>query len=132
MVAAHVGLARSLARRFANRGETLDDLVQVALIGLLKAVDRFDESRGVQFSTYATSTITGEIKRHFRDHRWGLHVTRSLQERYLRVRDATDEIALQLGRSPTIQEIAEAADVSEEEVLEAQEVGAAFHLTSLD
>ena len=132
MVASHVGLARSLARRFANRGETLDDLVQVAMIGLLKAVDRFDPERGVQFSTYATSTITGELKRHFRDHRWGLHVTRSMQERYLRVRDATDELATQLGRSPTIPEIASAAQVTDEEVLEAQEVGAAFHLASLD
>jgi RNA polymerase sigma-B factor len=132
MVVAHAGLARSLARRFANRGESLDDLVQVAMVGLLKAVDRFDEDRGVQFSTYATSTITGEIKRHFRDHRWGLHVTRSLQERYLRVRDATDELALQLGRSPTIPEIAEEAGVTDEEVIEAQEVGVAFHLSSLD
>src|SRR5436309_15186173 len=132
MVAAHAGLARSLARRFANRGETLDDLVQVAMLGLLKAVDRFDADRGGQFSTSATSTITRELKRHFRDHRWGLHVTRSVQERYLRVRDATDELAIELGRSPTIQEIATAADVSDEEVLEAQEVGAAFHLTSLD
>src|SRR5437764_4280322 len=97
MVTAHAGLARSIARRFANRGETLDDLVQVAMLGLLKAVDRFDPERGVQFSTYATSTITGEIKRHFSDHRWGLHVTPSVQERYLRVRDATDELATQLG-----------------------------------
>src|SRR5204863_9713936 len=112
----------SLARRFANRGESLDDLIQVAMIGLLKAVDRFDEERGVQFSTYATSTITGEIKRHFRDHRWGLHVTRSMQECYLRVRDATDELAVDLGRSPTVPEIAAMAGVTEEEVLEAQEV----------
>ena len=132
MVAAHAGLARSLARRFANRGESLDDLVQVAMLGLLKAVDRFDPERGVQFSTYATSTISGEIKRHFRDHRWGLHVTRSVQERYLAVRDATDELALELGRSPTVPEIAAAARVTEEEVLEAQEVGGAFHLASLD
>src|SRR5436190_4200229 len=132
MVAAHAGLARSLARRFANRGESLDDLVQVAMLGLLKAVDRFDPDRGVQFSTYATSTISGEIKRHFRDHRWGLHVTRSLQERYLAVRDASDELALELGRSPTVPEIAQAARVAVEDVLEAQEVGGAFHLTSLD
>src|SRR3954471_13918759 len=132
MLATHAGLARTLARRFANRGETFDDLVQVAMLGLLKAVDRFDPDRGVQFSTYATSTISGEIKRHFRDHRWGLHVTRSLQERFLAVRDATDELALELGRSPTIPEIAEAARVTEEEVLEAQEVGGAFHLASLD
>src|SRR4051812_23233995 len=132
MVAAHAGLARSLARRFANRGESLDDLVQVAMLGLLKAVDRFDPDRGVQFSTYATSTITGEIKRHFRDHRWGLHVTRSVQERYLAVRDATDEQSMTLGRSPTVTEIAQAARVTEEEVLEAQEVGGAFHLASLD
>jgi RNA polymerase sigma-B factor len=132
MVTAHIGLARSLARRFANRGEALDDLTQVAMVGLVKAVDRFDPSRGVQFSTYATSTISGEIKRHFRDHRWGLHVTRSVQERYLRVRDATDHLALELGRSPTVPEIATLAQVTDEEVLEAQEVGAAFHIASLD
>jgi RNA polymerase sigma-B factor len=132
MVATHAGLARSLARRFANRGETLDDLTQVAMVGLVKAIDRFDPARGVQFSTYATSTISGEIKRHFRDHRWGVHVTRSVQERYLRVRDATDHLATELGRSPTVPEIAQEAQVSEDEVLEAQEVGAAFHIASLD
>ena len=132
MVVAHVGLARAVARRFANRGESFDDLLQVAMVGLINAVDRFDHERGVQFATYATSTITGELKRHFRDHRWGLHVTRSMQERYLRVRDATDELALKLGRSPSIAEIAAAADVSEEDVLEAQEVGRAFRLASLD
>lgn len=132
MVTTHAGLARSLARRFANRGETLEDLTQVAMVGLVKAVDRFDPTRGVQFSTYATSTISGEIKRHFRDHRWGVHVTRSVQERYLRVRDATDQLATELGRSPTVPEIAALAQVTDDEVVEAQEVGAAFHIGSLD
>ena len=132
MVAAYVGLARSLARRYANRGETFDDLLQVAMVGLVKPIDRFDDERGVQFSTYATSTITGELKRHFRDHRWGLHVNRSMQERYLRVRNATDDVALKLGRSPTIPEIAAEAGMSDEDVLEAQDMRSAFHLASLD
>ena len=132
MVEAHLGLARSLARRFANRGETLDDLNQVALFGLLKAVDRFDSERGVQFSTFATATISGELKRHFRDKRWGVHVGRMAQERYLLVRDTTDELITMLGRSPTIAEIADRTGLEVDAVLEAQEAAAAFHLASLD
>src|SRR6476469_9960678 len=132
MVHAHIGLARSLARRFANRGESLDDLNQVALLGLLKAVDRFDPDRGVQFSTFATATISGELKRHFRDKRWGVHVGRMAQERYLLVRDTTDELITLLGRSPTVAEIAERTGLDVDAVLEAQEAAAAFHLASLD
>ena len=132
MVEAHIGLARSLARRFANRGEALDDLNQVALLALVKAVDRFDAGRGVQFSTYATATITGELKRHFRDKRWGVHVGRLAQERYLVVRDTTDELITTLGRSPTVEEIAERTGLMVDDVLAAQETAAAFHLASLD
>ncbi|MEY2552650.1 MAG: polymerase sigma-B factor, partial [Ilumatobacteraceae bacterium] len=83
LVERHMGLAAHIAKRFSRPGGTEEDLRQVAMLGLVKAVDRFDPNRGVQFSTYATSTISGEIKRHFRDHRWGVHVTRSVQERYL-------------------------------------------------
>src|SRR3954464_367161 len=128
----HLGLARSLARRFLDRGETLDDLVQVAMIGLVKAADRFDETRDIQFSTYATVTITGELKRHFRDARWGLHVTRRSQELYLLVRQATEWAREDVRRSPTIAEIASRAGVSEEEVLEAQELAGAFYIDSID
>src|SRR5436305_1451398 len=132
MVNTHIGLARSLARRFANRGESLDDLNQVALLGLLKAVDRFDPDRGVQFSTFATATISGELKRHFRDKRWGVHVSRMGQERYLAVRDTADDLITFLGRAPSVQEIAERVGLTPEEVIEAQEAATAFHLASLD
>ena len=132
LVRSHLALAHSLARRFANRGETLDDLVQTAMIGLVKAAERFDTEMGTQFSTYATATITGELKRHFRDKRWGMHVTRTAQERYLLVRDATEWATQDLGRSPTVQEIADVAGVSAELVLEAQEMANAFHVESID
>jgi RNA polymerase sigma-B factor len=132
LVSGHLPLARSLARRFANRGETLDDLIQVAMVGLVKAAIRFDTRHHTQFSTYATATISGELKRHFRDKRWGLHVTRSAQERYLLVRDATEWATQDLGRAPTVAEIASRARVSDEEVLEAQELASVFHLETLD
>lgn len=132
VVAAHAGLARSLAARYAERGESLDDLTQVAYIGLVKAVDRFDLERGVQFSTYATATILGEIKRHFRDSRWKMRVPRSVQELYLRVKAALDTLSLELGRSPTIAEIAHFAGATTEAVVEAMEAGRTFHMTSLD
>lgn len=132
VVAAHAGLARSLAARYAERGETLDDLTQVAYIGLVKAVDRFELDRGVQFSTYATATILGEIKRHFRDSRWTMRVPRSVQELYLRVKAALDTLSLELGRSPTITEIAQFAGASTEAVVEAMEAGRTFHMASLD
>jgi RNA polymerase sigma-B factor len=132
LVRTHEGLARSLARRFDNRGEDLDDLVQVALLGLVKAADRFDVSMNTRFSTFATATITGELKRHFRDKRWGLHVARSAQERYLLVREATQWARQDLGRTPTTSEIAATAGVRDEEVLEAQQLGEAFRLQSID
>jgi RNA polymerase sigma-B factor len=132
LVLQHLGLARSLARRFANRGEELNDLVQVAMMGLVKAAHRFDPALENQFSTYATATISGELKRHFRDKRWGLHVARSAQERYLLVRDALEWATADLGRSPTPQEVADRAGISLEMVLEAHEVASAFHVGSLD
>jgi len=132
LVTAHMGLAEYLARRFTNRGEPLDDLVQVAALGLLKAVDRFDPARGLEFSTYATPTIVGELKRHFRDKGWAVRVPRRVQELHLRLASVVGILSQELGRSPTIGEIAQAAAVSEEEVLEAIEAGHAYRFTSLD
>jgi RNA polymerase sigma-B factor len=132
LVAAHLGLAEYLARRFANRGEPLDDLVQVASLGLLKAVDRFDPDRGVEFSTYATHTIVGELKRHFRDRGWAIRAPRRMQELYLRLGKVVAGLGQELGRSPTIAELAQEVQVSEEEVLEALEAGQAYRFASLD
>ena len=103
----HLPLVEHLARRFRNRGEPLDDLIQVATIGLIKSVDRFDPERGVEFSTYATPTVVGEIKRHFRDKGWAVRVPRRLQELRLALTTATDELSQRHGRSPTVAELAE-------------------------
>jgi RNA polymerase sigma-B factor len=132
LVTAHLGLAEYLARRFANRGEPLDDLIQVASVGLLKAVDRFDPERGLEFSTYATPTIVGELKRHFRDKGWAVRVPRRVQELHLRLGKVVSSLSQDQGRSPTIAEIAERAGASEEEVLEAMEAGRAYRFASLD
>src|ERR671928_1188326 len=132
LVAAHIGLAEYLARRFTNRGEPLDDLVQVASLGLLKAVDRFDPERGLEFSTFATPTIVGELKRHFRDKGWAVRVPRRVQELHLRMGTVVDTLSQELGRSPTIPEIARRAEVSVDEVLEAMEAGRAYRFSSID
>src|SRR5437588_6485052 len=132
LVTAHLGLAEYLARRFANRGEPLDDLIQVASVGLLKAVDRFGPDRGLECSTYATPTIVGELKRHFRDKGWAVRVPRRVQELHLRLGKVVSSLSQDIGRSPTIAEIAERAGVAEEEVLEAIEAGHAYRFTSLD
>jgi len=132
LIEAHLGLAVDLARRFSNRGEPLDDLVQVASVGLVKAVDRFDPERAVEFSTYATHTIVGELKRHFRDKGWAVRAPRRMQELYLRLGKILGSLSQQLGRSPTIQELAAEAQFSEEEVLEALEAGQAYRFASLD
>ena len=121
LVQLHLPLVEHLARRFAGRGEPLDDLVQVGTIGLIKAVDRFDPDRGVEFSTYATPTVVGEIKRHFRDKGWAVRVPRRLQELRLALTAATEELSHRLGRAPTVAEIAARLSVSEEEVLEGLE-----------
>jgi RNA polymerase sigma-B factor len=132
LVEAHMGLAEYLARRFSNRGEPLDDLVQVASLGLLKALDRFEPERGFQFATYATHTITGELKRHFRDKGWAIRVPRRIQELHLQLGEIVASLSQDLGRSPTISEIAHQAGVSDEEVLEAIEAGQAYRFTSID
>ena len=132
LVVAYLNLVRYLAVKFANRGEALEDLIQVGTLGLIKAIDRFDAARGVEFTTYATPTIVGEIKRHFRDKGWAVKVPRRLQELNLAVNRAIEKLAVDLGHSPTVAELAKRLGVSEEEILEAQELGQAYNLLSLD
>jgi len=132
LIEAHLGLVEYLARRFAGRGEPLEDLVQVATIGLIKAVDRFDPDREVEFSTYATPTIAGELKRHFRDKGWAVRVPRRLQELNLQLGEIIGQLSQKLGRSPTVAEMAEAAGTTEEEGLEGLDSAHAYTLTSLD
>jgi len=131
LVELNLPLARAIARRYAGRGEQLDDLVQVASIGLIKAIDRFDLERGVELTTYATPNIIGEIKRHFRDKGWSVRVPRGLQELNVQLSRLIEQLTVQLGRSPTIAELAKAANVEEEEVLEALESGRAYSSLSL-
>src|SRR4051794_38362854 len=125
-------LARQLARRYQRANEPLDDLVQVASVGLVKAVDRFDVRRGVAFSSYAVPTILGELKRHFRDAGWAIHVPRGIQERAMQVDRAVKDLSGRLGRSPSVDEVAEHVDASVEEVLSAMEAGQAYEAVSLD
>jgi RNA polymerase sigma-B factor len=127
----HMPLVQSLARRYANRGEQLEDLVQIGAIGLIKAIDRFDPKRGVALTTYAMPTIIGEIKRHFRDRGWAVRVPRGLQELGMRVSRLVEQLTVELERSPTIVELAKAAGVGEEEVLEALESSRAYASVSL-
>jgi RNA polymerase sigma-B factor len=132
LVELHLPLVEYLARRFRNRGEPLDDLVQVATIGLIKSVDRFDLERGVEFSTYATPTIVGEIKRHFRDKGWAIRVPRRLQELKLSLNKATAELSQRNGRAPTVAELAVHLELTEEDVLEGLESANAYSAISLD
>jgi RNA polymerase sigma-B factor len=132
LVAANLRLALHLARRFANRGVSTDDLEQVASLGLLQAIDRYDPTRGLEFSTFATPTIVGELKRHFRDKGWSVRVPRRVQELHLRISSLVAELTHQLGRSPTIDELATAARASTEEVLEAMEAAQAYRSQPLD
>ncbi len=125
-------LARDLALRYTYTDEPLDDLVQVASLGLIKAIDRFEPGRGTKFSSYAAPTILGELKRHFRDKGWSLHVPRDLQERTLAVSRATEVLSKELGRSPKVREVAEHLGCSAEQVLEAQEAAASYEAASLD
>ena len=125
-------LAEHLAGRFAGKGEARDDLTQVASLGLVHAIDRFDLDRGVQFSTFAAVTIVGELRRHFRDRGWAIRVPRALQEAALLVNRTLGSLWQELGRSPTIKEIAERTDLSEETVLEAMEAVQAYSTSSLD
>jgi RNA polymerase sigma-B factor len=131
LIEQYMSLVRSLARRYAYRGEQLDDLVQIGAIGLIKAIDRFDIERGVELTTYATPNIIGEIKRHFRDKGWAVRVPRGLQELNVQLSRLVEELTVELGRSPTIPELAKAAGADEEEVLEALESGRAYSSVSL-
>ena len=132
LVALHLPLVEHCARRFRNRGEPYEDLLQVGTIGLLKSIDRFDAGRGVEFSTYATPTIIGEIKRHFRDKGWAIRVPRRLQELRLQITATTGELTQHLGRSPTPRELAEAIGCSIEEIVEGLDSGNAYSTLSLD
>jgi RNA polymerase sigma-B factor len=125
-------LARQLARRYQRAGEQLDDLVQVASLGLLKAVDRFDPERETAFSSFAVPTILGELKRHFRDKSWSVRVPRDLQELAVRLEPASEQLALDLRRAPTLGEIAEHLSTTVEQVLEAREAAGAYRAVSLD
>lgn len=132
LVRLHLSLVEHCARRFRNRGEPFEDLVQVGTIGLIKAVDRFETDRGVEFSTYATPTVIGEIKRHFRDKGWAIRVPRRLQELRMQIGGATGELTQKLGRSPTPRELAEAIGCTVEEVMEGIESSHAYATLSLD
>ncbi len=132
LVEQHMGLAEHLARRYRNRGQSSEDLSQVALLGLVKAVDRFDPYRGLAFTTFATPTILGELKRHFRDRAWTVHVPRQVQEQILAVTRSLQELQQALGRSPTVAETARTAGLSEEDVLEAMEASRVLAVGSLD
>jgi RNA polymerase sigma-B factor len=125
-------LARDLAQRYTYTDEPFDDLLQVASLGLIKAIDRFEPGRGTKFTSYAAPTILGELKRHFRDKGWALHVPRDLQERTLAVSRETEALSKKLGRSPKVREVAAGLGCSVEEVLEAQEAAASYEAASLD
>lgn len=131
LIERYMSLVRSLARRYAYRGEPLDDLVQIGAIGLIKAIDRFDLDRGVELTTYATPNIIGEIKRHFRDKGWSVRVPRGLQELNVKLSRLVEELSVELGHSPTIAELAKASGAQEEEVVEALESGRAYTSLSL-
>src|SRR6476469_1635456 len=132
LVERYLPLARQLARRYQRPEEPLDDLMQVASLGLVKAIDRFDATREVAFSSYAVPTILGEIKRHFRDRTWSVRVPRDLQELALRVERTVGEMTRELHRSPSVAELAAAVGTGEEQVLEALEAAGAYHATSLE
>jgi RNA polymerase sigma-B factor len=132
VVQSYQGLAYSLANRFAQRGEELDDLNQVALIGLLKAIDRFDPDRGAELTTFATATILGELKRHLRDRGWSIRLPRRVHDLHLQAQQAIDELTQEFGRSPTLPEIGARLDVGVDELVEALDAGGLRHNTSLE
>lgn len=131
LIIEHQQLARALARRYANRGEPVDDLEQVAMIGLIKAVDRFDTGKGADFHAFATPTIVGEIRRHFRDKTWPIHVPRGLKDDHFAVSSATTALTNRLGRSPTISELAAEASLTDDRVLDALAAHSAYRPNSL-
>lgn len=132
LVAEHRSLADALARRYANRGEPLDDLEQVAMLGLVKAVERFDPSKGIPFAGFAVPTITGELRRHFRDHTWAVKVHRRAKDLHVRMPAVADRLRVELGRAATPAELAEALDVDLDEVLDALDAGTAYRSASTD
>lgn len=132
LVTSHLGLAHFLARRFSDRGEPHEELVQVASMALVQAADRFNPSFGVGFSTFATSTILGELKHHFRDRGWALRTPRQVQEHYLEVTTAAAELTQRLGRTPTVNELGAACGLSCDDVLIAMEAGQSYRAASLD
>jgi RNA polymerase sigma-B factor len=132
LVAGYEGLVHFLARRVMNRGEPLEDIVQVGFLGLIKAIDRFDPSLGNEFTTFATPTILGEIKRYFRDKGWAIRFPRRLQELYQQVVRVNEEMKNQLGRQPSMAEVAERLGVDQDDVLEAMEMSSAFTPISID
>src|SRR5690348_3599966 len=132
LVIRHLSLARKLATRYGRTQEPFEDLLQVASLGLLKAIDRFDPDRGIAFTSFAVPTILGELKRHFRDKGWAVHLPRGLQELVLRIQDADTKLGSVSGRSPTVGEIADYLNIDIEQVLEGLEAIAAHHATSLD
>jgi RNA polymerase sigma-B factor len=125
-------LARRMARRYRRSDEPLDDLVQVATLGLIKAIDRFDPARETAFSSYAVPTMLGELKRYFRDNGWAVHVPRGMQERVMKVDATVKDLSRKLGRAPSVPEIAEAVGIEPEAVLEAMEAATAYDSISLD
>ncbi len=125
-------LARSVARRYHSRGEPLEDLTQVAMVGLLKAIARFDADRGFAFSSYATPTMLGELKRYFRDSGWAVHVPRGIKERAVELAGVTEQLASRLGRSPSLTELSQALGCGEEQTLEAIEAYHARHASPLE
>ncbi len=131
LITRYLPLVKSLARRFASRGQAVEDLIQVGSIGLIKAIDRFDLERGVELSTYATPTILGEIKRYFRDKGWAVKVPRALQDLNVRLNRVIEQLTVELNRSPTIAELATATGANEEEVVEAIESGRAYSSVSI-
>jgi RNA polymerase sigma-B factor len=132
IVTAHLGLVERLARRFAHRGEPVEDLAQTGSIALINAVERFDPDLGFEFSAYATKTIIGEMKRHFRDKGWSVRAPRRVQELYLQLGRVVDELSQRLGRSPTVRELAAETGASEQDVIEALEAGHAYRAGSID
>lgn len=132
LVLAYRPFARHLAGQFRDRGEPLDDLQQVAMMAVIKALDRFDPARGIRFSTFASRYVSGELKRHFRDKTWAVRVPRAVQERYLEMKGVVEVLRGELGRSPTIPELARRLAVTEEEVLEAMEAAGLYRVRSLD
>ena len=132
LVRDHLALADRMALRYAGRGQPYEDLQQVAYLGLVLAAGRFDPARGVAFAAFAQATISGELKRHFRDHAWQLRVARPVQETFLAARAATEELTRETGRSPTPAELAAKVGVTVEQVVESLEASSAMHLDSLD